>query len=72
MDYAGSPGNTINKASPSKRRNTSADRKRQLIIESAECIFASSGFHGTTIAEISSDSGCMKRLYSNILRPKKI
>ena len=57
MDYAGSPGNTIKKASSTKRRNTSADRKRQLIIESAERIFASRGFHGTTIADISNDSG---------------
>ena len=32
-------------------------KKRQLILESAERIFASRGFHDTTIADISADSG---------------
>jgi TetR/AcrR family fatty acid metabolism transcriptional regulator len=44
-------------ASSSKRRRLSADKKRQRIIESAERLFAVRGFHGTTIADISNDSG---------------
>ncbi len=57
MDYTGSPGTTPKKASTTKRRSPSADRKRHLIIESAERIFASRGFHDTTIADISHDCG---------------
>jgi TetR/AcrR family fatty acid metabolism transcriptional regulator len=57
MNYTGSPGSTIKRASAPKRRSLSADAKRQLIIESAERIFASRGFHDTTIADISHDSG---------------
>jgi TetR/AcrR family fatty acid metabolism transcriptional regulator len=57
MDYTGLPQNTTKRASSSKRTSPSADRKRQLIIESAERIFAAHGFHDTTIADISSDSG---------------
>ncbi len=41
----------------SKRRSASADRKRRLILESAENIFASRGFHDTTISDIAVDSG---------------
>jgi TetR/AcrR family transcriptional regulator, fatty acid metabolism regulator protein len=40
-----------------RRRSPSADRKRRLIVESAEKMFASRGFHQTTIADISSDCG---------------
>ena len=57
MDYTGLPASTIKRASSTKRRSPSADRKRQLIIESAERIFATRGFHDTTIADISNDSG---------------
>ena len=57
MDCTGLPVSTINRASSTKRRSPSADRKRQLIIESAERIFATRGFHDTTIADISNDSG---------------
>ena len=57
MDYTGLPESTIKEASSTKRRSPSADRKRQLIIESAERIFATRGFHDTTIADISNDSG---------------
>jgi TetR/AcrR family fatty acid metabolism transcriptional regulator len=57
MDYTGLPGSTIKRASSTKRTSPSADRKRQLIIESAERIFATRGFHDTTIADISNDSG---------------
>ena len=57
MDYTGSPGSTVEKASSKKRRNASADRKRQLIIESAERIFASRGFRDAAVADISNDSG---------------
>jgi TetR/AcrR family transcriptional regulator, fatty acid metabolism regulator protein len=57
MDYNGLPENTLGRASSTKRTSASADRKRQLILESAERIFASRGFHDTTIADISSDSG---------------
>jgi TetR/AcrR family transcriptional regulator, fatty acid metabolism regulator protein len=57
MDYTGLPGGTTKRASSTKRRSPSADRKRQLIIESAEAIFATRGFHDTTIADISQDSG---------------
>jgi TetR/AcrR family fatty acid metabolism transcriptional regulator len=57
MNYTGSPGSSIKKAPSTKRRTPSADRKRQLIIESAERLFASRGFHDTTIADISNDSG---------------
>jgi TetR/AcrR family fatty acid metabolism transcriptional regulator len=57
MDYAGLPESAMKGPSSSKRRNSSADKKRQLIIESAERIFAARGFHDTTIADISNDSG---------------
>ncbi len=57
MDYTGLPGSTIKRAASTKRRSPSADRKRRLIIESAERIFATRGFHDTTIADISNDSG---------------
>ncbi|MGC8659490.1 MAG: TetR/AcrR family transcriptional regulator [Desulfomonilaceae bacterium] len=57
MDCAASTGNTIKKAFSTKRKHTPAEKKRQLIIESAERIFASRGFHGATIADISIDSG---------------
>lgn len=40
-----------------KRRQSPAARKRRVIIESAERLFASRGFHQTTIADISEDSG---------------
>lgn len=60
MDYTGSPEITIKRASSTKRRSPSADKKRQLIIESAELIFATRGFHDTTIADISVDSGVHK------------
>jgi TetR/AcrR family fatty acid metabolism transcriptional regulator len=57
MDSTGLSGSTNENASSNKRRNPSADRKRQLILESAERIFATRGFHDTTIADISHDSG---------------
>jgi TetR/AcrR family fatty acid metabolism transcriptional regulator len=57
MDYTGLPENTVKRASSIKRRSPSADRKRQLIIESAERIFASRGFHQTTVADIAQESG---------------
>lgn len=57
MDYTGSPGSTMKKAASTKRRSPSADRKRRLILESAERIFATRGFHDTTIADIAHDSG---------------
>ena len=57
MDSTGVPGSTVKKAFSTRRRSPSADEKRRLIIESAERIFASSGFHDTTIADISHDSG---------------
>ncbi|MDA8408391.1 MAG: TetR/AcrR family transcriptional regulator [Deltaproteobacteria bacterium] len=57
MDYTGLPEIIIKRASSTKRRSPLADRKRRLIIESAERIFAARGFHNTTIADISYDSG---------------
>jgi TetR/AcrR family fatty acid metabolism transcriptional regulator len=57
MDSTGTSGSAVKRVAPTKRRSASADRKRQLIIESAEGIFASRGFHDTTIADISHDSG---------------
>lgn len=57
MDYAGLPGITAKMASSTRRTSPSADKKRQRIIESAERIFAARGFHDTTIADISNDSG---------------
>jgi TetR/AcrR family fatty acid metabolism transcriptional regulator len=57
MDCAGLPGNAIKRTSSARRRSPSANRKRQLIIESAERIFAARGYHDTTIADISHDSG---------------
>jgi TetR/AcrR family transcriptional regulator, fatty acid metabolism regulator protein len=57
MDYTGLPENTVNRASSIRRRSPSADRKRQLIIESAERIFAFRGFHQTTVADIAQESG---------------
>ncbi len=40
-----------------RRRNSLAGKKRKLILESAEKMFASRGFHQTTIADISADCG---------------
>lgn len=57
MNYTGVPRNTVKQASSIRRRSHSADRKRQLILESAERLFASRGFHDTTIADIAQDSG---------------
>ncbi|MEW6349372.1 MAG: TetR/AcrR family transcriptional regulator [Thermodesulfobacteriota bacterium] len=57
MNYTGSPGTTSKREPSTKRRSPSADRKRQRIMESAERIFATRGFHDTTIADISHDSG---------------
>jgi TetR/AcrR family fatty acid metabolism transcriptional regulator len=57
MVDAGYPGSVFKKASSARRRSPSADKKRQLIIESAERIFAARGFHDTTIADISHDCG---------------
>lgn len=57
MDYRGSPESAQAKASSTKRRKADADRKRAQILESAERIFAGQGFHDTTIADISNDSG---------------
>ena len=57
MELTGSPENADKTASISKRTSPMADRKRRLILESAERIFASKGFHDTTIADISADSG---------------
>jgi len=57
MDCTGMHGSTAKKAPFTRRRSPSADRKRQLIIESAERIFAARGFHDTTIADISHDCG---------------
>lgn len=57
MNSAGLAGNSMKKATSTKRRSPAADRKRQLIVESAERIFAARGFHDTTIADISQDSG---------------
>ncbi|MBM4327049.1 MAG: TetR/AcrR family transcriptional regulator [Deltaproteobacteria bacterium] len=57
MDYTGLPGSAVKTGSSTKRRSSSADKKRQLIIESAERIFAARGFHDTAIADISHDSG---------------
>jgi TetR/AcrR family transcriptional regulator, fatty acid metabolism regulator protein len=51
------PESLIKRASSTKRTSPSANKKRELIIESAERIFAARGFHDTTIADISNDSG---------------
>jgi TetR/AcrR family fatty acid metabolism transcriptional regulator len=40
-----------------RKRNPIATRKRRLIIESAERLFAARGFHQTTIGDISADCG---------------
>ena len=60
MDSAGLPGTDIKMHSPTKPTGTSADRKRRLIMESAERIFAARGFHDSTIADISIDCGVHK------------
>lgn len=57
MDSTVMPGSAVKRASSAKRKGLSADRKRRLIIESAEVIFAARGFNETTIADISNDSG---------------
>ncbi|MGC8605002.1 MAG: TetR/AcrR family transcriptional regulator [Desulfomonilaceae bacterium] len=57
MDCRESLGSLAETVALTKRRNPSADRKRQLIIESAERIFAETGYHDTTISDISIDSG---------------
>jgi TetR/AcrR family transcriptional regulator, fatty acid metabolism regulator protein len=56
MDSNGLPESAIKRVSSAKRRSPSADRKRRLIMESAERIFATNGFHDSTIADISHDS----------------
>ena len=71
MDYNGLPQNTLGKASSTRRTSASADRKRQLILESAERIFASRGFHDTTIADISSDSGVHEASIFQYFRTKE-
>ena len=71
MDSTGSPGSTIKRASSTKRRSPSADRKRQLIIESAERIFADRGYHDTTIAEISNDCGVHEASIFQYFRTKE-
>ncbi len=45
------------KSTQPRRRNSLAGKKRKLILESAEKMFASRGFHQTTIADISADCG---------------
>ncbi len=57
MEFTGPPDSVVKRASSTKRTSPLADRKRMLILESAERIFASKGFHDTTIADISMDSG---------------
>lgn len=57
MNYTGSSGGSVKRASAPRRRSASADTKRQLILESAERMFATRGFHDTTIADISNDCG---------------
>ena len=52
-----SGGLANHRGSGAGKRNFSANRKRRLIMESAERLFASRGFHQTTIADISEDSG---------------
>ncbi len=57
MEPTGLASDPPEQISTARRRSPSAHRKRQLIIESAERIFAQRGFHDTTIADISHDSG---------------
>ena len=57
MEHSGLVATTAKQMATTKRRSPSVDRKRKLIIESAERIFAARGFHDTTIADISHDSG---------------
>lgn len=57
MDSVVTPENIPKKSTSSRRRSPLAERKRRLIIESAEVIFASRGFHDTTIADIAAASG---------------
>ncbi len=71
MNYTGLPGNTMKRASSTKRRKLSADKKRQFIIESAERIFAAGGFHDTTIADISHDSGVHEASIFQYFRTKE-
>lgn len=53
-----SPPRSADQAAPQpKRRNSAADQKRKRILESAERLFASRGFHQTTIGDISAQSG---------------
>jgi TetR/AcrR family fatty acid metabolism transcriptional regulator len=49
--------NLNKKTTGSRGKNSSAQRKRRRIMESAEQLFASKGFHQTTIADISAHSG---------------
>lgn len=65
------PESTVKIASSTKRRSPLADRKRQLIIESAERIFATRGFHETTIADISNDSGVHEASIFQYFKTKK-
>lgn len=57
MDSTGLAGSAGKKSPDPKRRSPSANKKRRLIVESAERIFATRGFHDTTIADISNDCG---------------
>lgn len=49
--------NAVRKNGGPAKRNSSTSRKRRRIMESAEELFASRGFHQTTIADISLHSG---------------
>jgi TetR/AcrR family fatty acid metabolism transcriptional regulator len=57
MDCAGPPESAVAIAPSARRKSPSAEKKRRLILESAERIFAERGFHDATIADISQDSG---------------
>lgn len=57
MDSTGMPAADVKRPASTKGRRRSAEKKRQMIIKSAERIFARRGFHDTTIADISQDSG---------------
>lgn len=71
MDYTGSPGTSVTTASATRRTSPSADRKRRLILESAERIFAARGFHDTTIGDISQDCGVHEASIFQYFRTKE-
>ena len=53
------------------RRRLSADERRTAILESAEAVFARTGYHGSSIDDIASEAGISKALIYEHFPSKK-